>query len=329
MENPTLATVARTLVLDGLAAESMSALQTKGIRALLLKGPVTSRWLYAGWRFRNYVDIDVLVGPSEFSRASRTLTELGFRDTQADRSANELVLHATTFVLDGGPLRTRFPAGLPVDLHCNFHGIRASDDVFWAVITEATEQIHIARTLVEVPCEPMRTLLVALHAATSGPLAVQALTDLDRALERLPDATWSTAYDLAVRLDAVPRFVAGLAMRPPGSELLNRLEIDHRTDVPSALYALGIAPVAEGIERLSATRGFRPRVQLLARELFPTPSFMRMWSPLAARSTHGLVLAYAYRPFWILLKLPVAVRTHGRARQVAKSGGQTNRRGQG
>ena len=80
--SPPLATVARTLLLDGLAAECVSALRAKGIRALLLKGPVTGRWLYAGQRFRDYIDIDVLVAGAEFPRAAQTLTELGFRDTQ-------------------------------------------------------------------------------------------------------------------------------------------------------------------------------------------------------------------------------------------------------
>jgi hypothetical protein len=172
----------------------------------------------------------------------------------------------------------------------------------------------------------MRTLFITLHAATSGPFAVKPLADLDRALERLPDETWSGAYDLAVRLDALPRFVAGLAMRPRGSELLDRLGIDYRTDVPSAMLVLGIPPVAEGIERLSTTRGFRARIRLLARELVPTPAFMRAWSPLADRSNFGLALAYGYRPFWLLLKLPVAVRTHGRARRVAARGHAVERR---
>jgi len=317
-ENPTLATVARTLILDGLAAESISALQTRGIRALLLKGPVTSRWLYAGWRFRDYVDVDVLVAPSDFLRASQTLTELGFRDTQADRSANELVPHANTFVV-GGRLLARFPAGLPLDLHCNFHGVQASDGVFWTLAGASAERMRVAGVDVETPSEAMRTLLVALHAATSGPFAVQQLVDLDRTLELLPDETWSAAHDLAMRLDAVPRFVAGLTMRPQGLELVERLGFETRMDVSGALRALGIPPVAEGIERLRTTSGVRGRARLVARELIPTPSFMRAWSPLARRGAVGLGLAYVGRPFWLLRKLPAALRAHRRARQVAKA----------
>ena len=318
--NHAFATGARTLLLDALAGESISALRANGIRALLLKGPVTARWLYSDRHPREYVDVDILVASSDFPRTVQMLAELGFREAQPDSSASEITPHARTFVLDGPPLGDRLPAGLPLDLHHGFHGIRVSDEAFWALATEETERIRIAGTEVDVPSEAMRTVLIALHAATSGPFAVQQLADLDRALECLPDETWGAAHDLAMRLDSVPRFVAGLAMRPRGTELIDRLRIDFRTDVPSAMYALGIPPVALGIERLSTTRGFRARIRLVARELIPTPSFMRLWSPLADRGILGLACAYVYRPFWILLKLPVAVRAHRRARQVAERG---------
>jgi hypothetical protein len=44
--NPAHAVAARALVLDAAAVECVSALREAGIRAFLLKGPVTARWLY-------------------------------------------------------------------------------------------------------------------------------------------------------------------------------------------------------------------------------------------------------------------------------------------
>ena len=123
-----------------------------------------------------------------------------------------------------------------------------------------------------------------------------------------------------MRLDAIPRFVAGLSMRPHGRELIRRIRLDAQIDVQSALYARGIPPVAGGILRLTATPGFRAQARLLARELFPTRSFMRAWSPFARRGGLGLALAYCYRPFWLVGKLPAALRAHREARRVAKSG---------
>jgi hypothetical protein len=318
--NPAVATVARTLLLDSLAAECISSLRANGIQSLLLKGPVTSRWLYGGGQFRPYEDVDLLVAGADFQQASRTLLELGFRDAYAGRSLNEISAHAITFVLERPPLRARFPAGLAVDLHYTFHGIQAPNAAFWALVTESAERIQIAGTDIEVPGEPIRTLLVPLHAATSGRFAAQPVSDLDHALERVSDEMWSAAYVLAERLDAGPRFVAGLAMRPLGRELIERLRMDARIDVRSALYSLGIPPVAGGIERLRTTPGFRSRARLVARELVPTRSFIRAWSPLARRGFLGLALAYCYRVFWLLLKLPAALRAHVRARRVAPRG---------
>jgi hypothetical protein len=315
--NPAVATVARTLLLDSLAAECVSSLRANGIRPLLLKGPVTSRWLYPARQFRPYDDIDLLVAEADFQAASRKLLELGFRDVQAGRSENEITTHANPFVLERPPLGARFPAGLAVDLHVSFHGIQASNSAFWALAAEGAERIRVAGTDIEVPGEPIRTLLVPLHAATAGPFVAQALADLDRALERVSDETWTAAYALAEGLDAVPRFVAGLTMRPLGGELIDRLGIDARIDMQSALYSLGSWTGAGAIERLRTTPGVRRRLRLLARELVPTRTFIRDWSPFPTLGVLGLALGYCYRLFWLALKLPAALRAHARARRVA------------
>jgi putative nucleotidyltransferase-like protein len=319
-EDPPVKTVARTLVLDGLAAECVSSLRANGIRALLLKGPVTSRWLYRGRQFRGYLDVDLLVAGADFQEASRVLLELGFRDAEAGLAENEINTHANTFALERPPLDARFPTGLAVDLHVTYHGIQAPNSAFWALAAEGADRIRIAGTDIEVPGEPIRTLLVALHAGTSGPFAPKALADLDHALERMSDETWSEAYALAQRLDAVPRFVAGLTLRPLGRELIDRLCIDARIDMASALHSLGSWTGAGAIERLRKTPGVRRRIRLLARELVPTPSFIRAWSPFPGRGVLGLALGYCYRLFWLPLKLPAALRAHARARRVASAG---------
>jgi hypothetical protein len=61
--------------------------------------------------------------------------------------------------------------------------------------------------------------------------------DLDRALERLSDDTWRAARRLAVRLDALPRFTAGVAVRPVGPKLIHRLDLKGALDMRSGLHA--------------------------------------------------------------------------------------------
>jgi hypothetical protein len=320
--NPTFAAAARNLMLDAAAVECISALRGEGIRAILLKGPVTARWLYSEGGIRDYTDVDLLVDRAELGRALQILKGLGYRDTQADRSPNETATHARALALDPSSeleRAVRFPKGLLVDLHWTFHGIGASDAEFWGVAAGSAARMHIAGTDVEIPNEPTRTLLLALHAATEGPAVPRALADLERGLERLADETWATAYELARRLDALPRFIAGLLMRPLGQELIDRLHFEADMDALSAMRSAGVPPVAGGLERLRTTHGLGPRIRLLARELVPTRSFMRTWSPVARRGTIGMALAYAYRPVALAVELPAALRAHARARRAATS----------
>jgi hypothetical protein len=109
-------------------------------------------------------------------------------------------------------------------------------------------------------------------------------------------------------------------MRPLGQELMDRVHLEGDVDALSAMRAAGVPPVAGGLERLRTTHGLGPRIRLLARELVPTPSFMRTWSPLARRGPVGLALAYAYRPVALAVELPAALRAHGRARRSVRAG---------
>jgi hypothetical protein len=318
--DPRLARAARTLVLDAAAVECTSVLGAEGIPAILLKGPVTARWLYPEPGMRDYIDVDLLVPGAEFARARRVLEQLGYRDTLAELAANEADPHARELVLERpyvGHGGVRFPAGTGIDLHWSVHGVGVSDEALWDAVADTAERIRISGAEVQVPGETMRALLLALHAAVFGPDAQKPLLDLDRGLEVLTDETWRAAYELAGRLDAIPRFLTGLATRPSGLELIDRLDLEGAIDVMSALRLTGITPVAGGIERLRETSGLRARMALVARELAPTRSFMRIWSPLARRGAAGLALAYAYRPLWLLTRLPAALRAHARARRMA------------
>jgi Uncharacterised nucleotidyltransferase len=320
--NPGVGGVAWTLLLDAAAAECIAALHAEGIRAILLKGPVTAEWLYPGHAPRSYSDVDLLVAPDEFPRALRTLEDLGYRSYFQVRDKVEGA-HAVPLRMErpSGAGGTQFPAGLSVDLHWSFDGIGASDEVFWTVIAGDAERMLVSGREVEVPSEPARALLLAIHAGTFHGSFRQPLTDLDRALECLPDDTWRAARRLAMSLDALPRFTAGLGLRPLGLKLIDRLDLKGTVDVRSALHAGGAPPaVADGLLRLRATRGVGPRARLLARALIPTRDSLRFTHPRLARlGTLGLALAYMYRPIWLLAKLPAALRAYVRARRMVQT----------
>jgi hypothetical protein len=323
--NHVAAGAAWTLLLDAAAAECIATLRAEEIRAILLKGPVTDHWLYSGHAPRTYADVDLLVARDQFPRAVRTLEGIGYRNVVEARDTVEGV-HAVPLSLERSSVAggTRLPAGLLVDLHWTFHGIGVPGELLWTVVAENTEQMLVSGTEVDVPSEPARALFLALHATTAVRNSVgRPLADLDRALEQLPDDTWRAARRLAVRLEALPRFAAGLAMRPLGLNLIDRLHLKGTVDMYGAVHSAGAPPpVADGLVRLRATRGIGPRVRLLARALIPTRPSLRLTHPRLARlGTPGLALAYMYRPIWLLAKLPAALRAYARARRMVHADG--------
>jgi hypothetical protein len=57
---------------------------------------------------------------------------------------------------------------------------------------------------------------------------------------------------------------------------------------------------------------------MLAREVVPTVKFMQWWSPLARRGRGGLLLAYLWRPLYLITRTPAAVRAVRHARKAAQ-----------
>jgi Uncharacterised nucleotidyltransferase len=323
--SPGIDGIARTLLLDAAAAEAIEALHAEGIRAVLLKGPVTAQWLYSDQAPRSYTDVDLLVPPHEFPRAVETLEEIGYRNYAEARDTFEGA-HAVPLRLEepSGADGSQLPAGLSIDLHWSFDGIGTADEAFWNVIAGDAERMLVSGREVEVPSEPARALLLALHAGTFADSFRQPLADLDLALQRLPDDTWRAALRLAERLDAVPRFTAGLGTRPLGAKLIDRLDLKGAVDVRAGLHTAGAPPaVADGLVRLRATRGIAPRARLLARALTPPAAALRLAHPRLARlGTFGLTLAYLYRPLWLIAKLPAALRAYVQARRRVQAGGR-------
>ena len=82
--------------------------------------------------------------------------------------------------------------------------------------------------------------------------------------------------------------------------------------------AAGDVPMSLGLAQLSQTPGVVPKMRLVIRELFPTPVFMREWSPLAERGLLWLAAAYAFRPIWLVWRFVPAYRTYRRARRTTQ-----------
>jgi Uncharacterised nucleotidyltransferase len=299
------------MAVDAVSANVVSALRQAGIASLLLRGPAIARWLYADGETRAYRDVDLLVEPERQADAEAVIAGLGLVHRQAGFAPGESVDHASEWLC-------RRPS-VVVDLHRRIEGVRADPAELWAALSSGSQRIDVAGETAEAPGEPALALIVALHAAHHGFRGSKHVEELRRALERADFETWQEALRLAARLEAVPSLAAGLRLLPEGAAVAERLRLPHDSDPATALRAASAHSTAIGFARLAATPGMRAKLALAARKLVPTPAFMRHWSRLARRGRTGLVMAYLWRPVWVLLHLVPAGIAWMRARRSRRS----------
>jgi hypothetical protein len=298
---------ALSLGADLVAAEVTRAFRAAGVRSILLRGPSIARHLYGPGESRGYADADFLVPSAVFAKAEETLAERGFAHSAVlGQHPDDRPQWSRTWkrAKDGGN----------VDLHRTVVGIRADPEEAWALLSERTEPVEVARTRLAGLDLEATAVVVALHAAHHGPEVAQPLDDLARAIECLPFPAWEHAAALAGRLAATPAFAAGLRLLPAGSELADRLGLPHETSAEVLLRSASAPPTALGFEWLTHVPGFRAKARLVARKLVPDAEFMRAWSPLAGRYPRaGLAAAYLWRPVWLALHAPSGYRAWRRA----------------
>lgn len=297
------------LALDAAAVEAIEALRADGIRAILLKGPAIAQWLYDQPWERDYNDIDLLVAPEDHSRAGAILGGLGYRCNWL-REQRGIAHHASVWTRRG-----LHPA--EVDLHWQVP-LAGNGSGTWSVLSTETEAMSIANTTIEALAPSARALWTVVHAVQHGARSGKAMNDLERVLERADAETWSHAAELSRRLGVEGTFAVGLGLLPAGAELAGRLSVAGSASVEDHLRSVTPSATSIGWLRLLEQRSTRARLRLLAAEILPSPEFMRRYSPMARQGRCGLLLAYLWRPLWLLQRLPAALLDVARARRSAR-----------
>jgi Uncharacterised nucleotidyltransferase len=296
---------AARLRIDSATAEALRAFDAVGVQSILLKGASNRDWLGdTDAKDRWYADCDLLIRPGDQDPGAEVLTELGF---VADYDARQMPAWWHEPALSW----TRKADGAVIDLHRTLPGVGVDDRRAWAVLAEGSEEIVVGGYPARALSIPGRAMHLAIHGAQHGPRWAMGLGDLSRALERVDEETWQAAAQLARQLDATAMFVAGLRLLSAGRTVVERLGL---ASVPGADAALlRDDPSALTLERF--LRADPPtRVSMIRHKLFPPVTFMRHWSPLARRGNAGLLLAYTWRPIWMLAQLPATVRAWRRRR---------------
>ena len=86
-----------------------------------------------------------------------------------------------------------------------------------------------------------------------------------------------------------------------------------------ALSLLTPAPTSRGFYFLARERGAWSKIVFVLRKLVPSPEFMRLRYPLAGKGPVGLLVAYLYRPFWLVRWALPGLRSWQQARRLARA----------
>jgi hypothetical protein len=292
-----------SLKLDAIGVGVAAELRRQDVPVVVLKGSALARRLYADDSFRAHDDVDVLIAPSDAERTAAVLARLGFERTGEAG-------HAEPWV--------RLADGATIDVHVRLPGVGGDPQEAWQILSGRTETIELSGTNVQVFADDALALHTALHAAHHGRQGAKAVEDLRRAVAQLPSSTWQGAARLAEQVSATPALAAGLRLLREGSTIADSLGLPESATREVALRVDTLPVTAAGLFRLTEARGLREKARILGRELVPRAAFMRSVSPLARRGPAGLAAAYAWRPLWLIARLPRAWNAVRRARRVAR-----------
>jgi len=302
------------LRVDSWTAEVVSAMRARGIRTVLLKGPVIARWLYGGRPAeRVYCDCDLLVGPDDTVSARALLTELGFR-AQEHPLIEVDEHHARIF------LRASDDAN--VDLHRTLHGMEHLEPQrVWAMVGCHLAQIDVGGATVDVPDPVLRTLNVALHLGPADAPASQPWQDLALALERVDDTTWQAAAGLARELGIEHELAARLRRLAAGARLADRFMITTRGseyyNLVGAVATGRTSPAVYSISLLRSQPTRAARFSYALAKVFPPTEQLRRQYALARRGPAGILMARGLRIVLVAGRLPAALIAYRRERTRA------------
>jgi hypothetical protein len=281
-----------TLWVDWFTAQVIDALRARGIEAILMKGPAIKGWLYRDCPSeRGYLDADLLIADESFGATTTVLSELGFRREDGMEANN---LCATTWRRDAD--------GAVVDLHSTLQGCEHSRIDPWPVLRADAVEEQVGGTSVLLPSIPARAAQLVLVSPADRPW--RRWDDLARALEQLPTEGWRDAAAVARALGVERLFGYRLSQTPAGAACAERIGVS--TARPWWLRWED-DPILCWIGWLAALPSWRARARLARQLLLPTPVYVRLRDPAAAR--RGLAAAYAAWALHVLRLLPGATAT--------------------
>jgi len=296
-----VARAASALAQDAADALLIERLHRAGIRPILLKGPVTARRLYPG-EHRPRADCDLLVQPGQFAEARAVLVAAGLRPYDPCHYA-QMLAH---------------PTGQAVDLHWTLPVATVPAERVWAVLSRHAAEFRLGVTVVAALDLPAHACHLVIHTVSVPARSQAARRDLDRAVARIPLATWREAMRVADELGARPAVVAALRTGSPTCRALaDTLGLPVRVPFVQRLWLADTSQLLSAHQVLRAAPPERRRV-MLRRWLLPTTAEIASWGERPeVRAATPAVLPPLGRLLWY------------RARQVVLFGAAAHRAARG
>ena len=295
----------RSRIFHRVLGNVLSALTTRGVSQVVLKGAALAETVYDEPALRHSHDIDILLEEGDLFRAASMLSALGFASAREEPGAGQYHVKLT------------HESGLPVELHSRLFRIpyyTAPLGDMWA--RSQTQVIAGSSTRILSPADNLLHVC-ALGTCSGSSDSLRWVCDAWHIIAQYPDLEWDVLFECALRsqlalpLSVTLGYMAEALNAPIPPNLLDRLSVAaSRTDSTGRQAALlGALTATRGDLKglISMTRGWRPRARVLAWTLFPSPSYLR-WA-YHIRHSWLLPFYYLYRPLkYIVYRLSLRWR---------------------
>jgi len=221
----------RNLLLNAELLEILAQLESLGIEALPLKGPVLSHYLFGSIAMRQFADLDVLVRPRAVCDAVELLMSRGYRP--------RVLLNRkqmASLVQFGWQYRLFHPErAYSVQLHWRIAPVYFSVSFPLRAMWRRVTSVSLAGTTVRMPCPVDLLFMLCIHGTRHLWMRLVWVHDIALILPRIGDTGWREIMRLARSSGAERMVLVGLALARKllGVRLPDELmrEIEHSSEV--------------------------------------------------------------------------------------------------
>ena len=184
----------------------VTRLRDAGIEAVVLKGPLFSRWVYGDLGSRRFADLDLLIEPKARARAVEVLRPAGYTLAEGISNAAASVIYAGV-----GAWPLDHAEAFPLDLHWQPQALRFGSPLDSREVLRDSTVISTAGCDLRIPSPTHAATLTLVHAAKHVWASLELVLSIAHLMRR-DDVDWLRVRALTARADTWNGSAAGLAL---------------------------------------------------------------------------------------------------------------------